>query len=81
MIKQLIEVSTTATILRTLIFTGGHFLIDILVISSVTGAPLETATLASVLGPVLNGIWFFIIDRVWSSLHAKDENQHTFART
>lgn len=76
MLKTLIQVSTLASTLRTVIFTTGHFLIDIFVISTVTGADLQTSTLASVIGPLANGLWFFVIDRLWSSMHAKDELQH-----
>lgn len=74
--KKLIEVSTSASFLRTAIFTSGHFFIDIFVISMITGASLGTASLASLIGPTLNGIWFFFIDKTWSALHAKDELQH-----
>lgn len=76
MLKKLIEVSWTSTALRTAIFTAGHFLIDVIVIASVTGTALATATLASLIGPAANAAWFFVIDRAWSALHAKDESQH-----
>jgi uncharacterized membrane protein len=78
MLKKFIEVSTEATVLRTLVFTLGHFLIDVFVIAWVTQSPVEVATIAAVVGPAINGVWFFIIDRVWSSLHAADESQHNF---
>lgn len=51
-------------------------MIDIMVISNVTGTDLGTATTAAMIGPIVNGLWFFTIDRVWSTLHAKDEVQH-----
>lgn len=78
-LKRLIEVSLFATLLRTGIFTAGHFFIDIVVISSVTGSSLATSTIAALIGPITNGVWFFCIDRVWSALHAKDEAQHVGA--
>lgn len=76
MLRKFIQVSTEATLLRTTVFTVGHFLIDVFVIAWITNSPIETASLAAVVGPAINGIWFFIIDRVWSSLHAADESQH-----
>lgn len=76
MFKKLIEVSATASLLRAGIFTAGHFCIDVFVIALITGAAIETATVASLVGPVVNGLWFLIIDRVWSSMHAEDEAQH-----
>ena len=73
-----IQVSTTASLLRASVFTLGHFCIDVMVISSITGADMTASTLASMIGPVMNGLWFLIIDRVWSSAHAKDESQHQY---
>lgn len=77
--NKLIEVSVSATTIRTLIFTGGHFVIDTMVIATITGATLQTAGTASLVGPVINGIWFWMIDRWWSQKHADDERQHSIA--
>ena len=52
---------------RTIVFTLGHFIIAACVISIVTGAPLHIAIQASVIEPLLNGIWFFVLDRLWTS--------------
>lgn len=76
MLEKLIEVSTLATTLRTLIFTAGHFVIDTVVIAWVTGAPIEVAGLAGLLAPLANGVWFWTLDRWWSQRHADDERQH-----
>jgi uncharacterized membrane protein len=75
MLSKLWEVSVSATTIRTGIFTAGHFLIDVFVIALITGAPIETATLASIVGPLINGCWYWIIDRLWSAKHARDEHQ------
>ena len=74
--NMFIQVSTAASLLRAAVFTIGHFCIDVMVISSITGADMTTSTLASMIGPLMNGLWFLIIDRVWSSAHAMDESQH-----
>lgn len=71
--NKLWEVSASATTLRALIFTAGHFLIDIMVITQVAGASLEAATAASLVGPLANGMWFWTIDRIWSYKHASME--------
>lgn len=73
MFNKLWEVSVSATTIRAAIFTTGHFLIDIFVISWITGATIQTATLASLVGPILNGFWFWLIDRWWSQKHADSE--------
>ena len=73
MLQKLWEVSAGATTLRTAIFTSGHFCIDVFVIATITGAGFGTATVASLIGPVLNGVWFWLIDRWWSQRHADSE--------
>lgn len=76
MIEKLLQISTLSTFLRTAIFTAGHFTIDVFVIGYITQAPLERVTLAATIGPLINGFWFFILDRGWSYFHSKDESQH-----
>jgi len=73
MLSKLWEVNASATTLRTAVFTVGHFIIDVFVIAMITGAPIETATLASLVGPMINGVWFWLIDRWWSQKHADGE--------
>jgi uncharacterized membrane protein len=77
MISKLWEVSASATTIRTIVFTVGHFLIDFYVISTITGASPSEATLASLVAPALNGIWFWLIDRWWSQRHADSELKYT----
>jgi len=77
MIERILEISTFSTFLRTAIFTVGHFTIDVFVIGYITQASIERVTLAATIGPLINGCWFFILDRAWSYLHSKDEKQHT----
>lgn len=68
-ISTLWGVSAKATTLRTVIFTVGHFFIDFYVITLVTGATIEQATLASLLAPAINGCWYWLLDRFWTQTH------------
>jgi uncharacterized membrane protein len=77
MFSKLWEVSASATTIRTAIFTSGHFVIDVVVIAWITGASMGVATAASLVGPVINGIWFWAIDRWWSQRHADGETVST----
>jgi uncharacterized membrane protein len=74
MLNKLWEVSVSATTLRTAIFTVGHFIIDVFVIASITGASVGVATAAGLVGPLINGVWFWLIDRWWSQKHADAEH-------
>jgi uncharacterized membrane protein len=73
MISKLWEVSVRATSLRTAVFTTGHFFIDFFVIATITGAGIGAATMASLLAPALNGVWYWLLDRWWSQKHADSE--------
>jgi len=72
-VSTLWQVNNTATTLRTIVFTLGHFFIDFFVISIVTGAPIGQATLASLLAPAINGCWYWLLDRAWTQTHLDKE--------
>ncbi len=57
--------SAKSTIIRTAIFTFGHYWIDVLCNHFITGAPLHLAMVTSFASPVLNAIWYFILDRIF----------------
>jgi len=61
--------SIKGSLLRSAIYTCGHILIAMAVISLMTGASLFEAGLVALVEPMINGIWFFILDRF---LIAKD---------
>jgi len=72
-ISTLWGVSASATTLRTVVFTVGHFFIDFYVITLITGASLGAATLASLVAPAINGCWYWILDRAWTQTHMDQE--------
>lgn len=51
---------------RTLIYTIGHVIIAMSVVSVMTGASFFEAGAVALLEPTINGIWFFILDRIWT---------------
>lgn len=54
------------TLLRTLIYTIGHFFIAAACVMYFTGASFYIALTDAVVEPILNGVWFFILDRMWT---------------
>lgn len=72
-VSTLWGVGNISTTLRTVIFTVGHFFIDFYVITLVTGATLEQATLASLVAPAVNGVWYWLLDRAWTQTHLDKE--------
>jgi len=55
------------TLLRTLIYTIGHFLIAAACVMYFTGAPFYIAITDAIVEPLINAVWFFILDRLWIS--------------
>ena len=53
------------TILRTLIYTVGHFVIAASCVMYFTGANFTAAITDAIVEPLLNAVWFFILDRLW----------------
>lgn len=54
------------TLLRTLIYTMGHFLIAAGCVVYFTGANFSDAITDAIVEPILNGVWYFILDRMWT---------------
>lgn len=55
------------SVARTVVFTLGHFVIAAAVISVITGVPFSVAIKASIIEPLVNGLWYFLLDRLWTS--------------
>ena len=55
------------TLFRTLIYTLGHFIIAASCVMVITGADFITAMTDAVVEPLINALWFFILDRLWIS--------------
>ena len=54
-----------STMLRTAIYTIGHILIAICCIVFITGAELRLATIDAIVEPLINAVWYFILDYLW----------------
>ena len=55
------------TLLRTVIYTLGHFLIAAGCVMYFTEADFESAITDAIVEPILNGVWYFVLDRLWVS--------------
>ena len=71
MIKFIASISNHASAIRTAIFAGGHFFIDFFTIVMVTGSTLEAAAQASIIAPILNSGWYYLLDRLWTIAYTK----------
>ena len=53
------------SLLLTLIYTIGHFIIAVACVHFITGAPLELATIDAIVEPLLNAIWLYTLHKVF----------------
>ena len=51
---------------RALIYTLGHIIIAMSVVSVVTGASLWEAGIVALVEPTINGVWYYGLDKLWS---------------
>ena len=55
------------SILRTVVYTIGHFLIAIIVLKSVADVTFSEAMTDAIVEPMANAVWYFILDKFWAS--------------
>ncbi len=60
------KVLGSTSIGRALIYTIGHIIIAMSVVSVVTGASLFEAGIVALVEPTINGVWFYILDKMFT---------------
>ena len=55
------------SILRTIIYTIGHFVIAITVLMLIADVPFSIALTDAIVEPIANSVWYFILDKWWAS--------------
>ncbi len=55
------------SILRTIVYTIGHFAIAITVLMLVADVSFSIALTDAIIEPLANSIWYFILDKWWAS--------------
>ena len=51
-----------------LIYTVGHVIIAMTVVSVMTGASLWEAGTVALIEPAINGVWFYVLHSLWRKL-------------
>ncbi|MDB2704351.1 DUF2061 domain-containing protein [Gammaproteobacteria bacterium] len=59
------------TIIRTIIYTIGHFIIAASCVMYFTGADFSAAITDAIVEPLLNSVWYFVLDKYWASKYPK----------
>jgi len=69
-LKQIYK-DNRGSILRTIIYTIGHFLIAAGTILALSDVPVIIAMTDAIVEPLLNSVWYFILDKWWASKSQK----------
>jgi uncharacterized membrane protein len=52
---------------RAVIYTLGHIVIAMTCNNLITGAPLKLAAIDALVEPMINGVWYYLLDKLWAS--------------
>ena len=55
------------SILRTIVYTIGHFAIAITVLMLIADVPFMIALTDAIVEPIANSVWYFVLDKWWAS--------------
>ena len=55
------------SLLRTLVYTIGHFAIAITVLMLIADVPFSIALTDAIVEPLANTVWYFLLDKFWAS--------------
>ena len=61
------------SLILALIYTCGHVIIAMTVVTLMTGASLWEAGAVALIEPSINGIWFYILHMIWKKKFMKKE--------
>ena len=59
--------SNKGSILRTIVYTIGHFAIAITVLMLVADVSFYIALTDAIVEPLANSVWYFLLDKFWAS--------------
>jgi len=62
-----IYLNNKGSILRTIVYTIGHFAIAITVLMLVADVSFIIALTDAIVEPLANSVWYFLLDRFWAS--------------
>ena len=51
---------------RAIVYTIGHILIAMTCNRLITGAEWSLAGVDAIVEPIINGVWFYMLDRLWN---------------
>ena len=68
-----IYLNNKGSILRTIVYTIGHFAIAITVLMLVADVSFYIALTDAIVEPLANSVWYFLLDKFWASKVMKNK--------
>jgi len=65
-IFRLLQKLGTTSIGRAIVYTIGHILIAMTCNRLITGADWSLAGVDAIVEPMINGVWYYMLDKLWS---------------
>ena len=62
-----IYTNNKGSILRTIVYTIGHFAIAITVLMLIADVSFMVAITDAIVEPLANAVWYFLLDKFWAS--------------
>ena len=59
------------SIIRTVVYTIGHFAIAITVLMLVADVSFMIALTDAIVEPLANAVWYFVLDKIWTTKYKK----------
>ena len=67
-VKKSLLASVDESLTLAVIYTIGHILIAICVVRAITDSSWWDAGLVALIEPVINGVWFYMLHRIWREI-------------
>ena len=67
--QGMFKVIASTSLGRALVYTAGHVIIAMNVVYWLTGASLFEAGLVAMVEPCINGCWYYLLDRICTSIN------------
>jgi len=67
--KVLQHLAGDHSIVLALLYTFGHILISMVVVSAMTGASFWEAGAVALIEPAINGVWFYTLHKFWTKIY------------
>ena len=69
MTQGMFKLIASTSLGRAMVYTAGHVMIAMNVVYWLTGASLFEAGLVALVEPLINGCWYYLLDRICTNLN------------